>query len=187
MTVLGKFPLDARMSRRRAKVATWSLALRLQKLSGSRCSVSAAAHPSFNSAEHRQTFPRRTPPQVAQRRAFFFDDRYKLPGPLTSSAINTTPPEFLQLNPPILGLLTQQWYYPSAATPCATPLRLLWAYQIVNSTQAQTPQQRAANAKFAKSEQAKRGKPQGQVKRKEEFKSPISKGWIGTLRSHEPL
>lgn len=46
---------------------------------------------------------------------------------------------------------------------------------------AQTPQQRAANAKFAKSEQAKRGKPQGQVKRKEEFKSPISKGWIAVL------
>jgi len=46
---------------------------------------------------------------------------------------------------------------------------------------AQTPQQRAANAKFAKSEQAKRGKPQGQVKRKEEFKSPIGKGWIAVL------
>jgi len=45
---------------------------------------------------------------------------------------------------------------------------------------AQTPQQRAANAKFAKSEAAKRGKPQ-QVKKKEEFKSPISKGWIAVL------
>ncbi|KAF2185127.1 hypothetical protein K469DRAFT_708420 [Zopfia rhizophila CBS 207.26] len=45
----------------------------------------------------------------------------------------------------------------------------------------QTPQQRAANAKFARSEERKMGKPQLQVKRKEDFKSPVSKGWIAVL------
>ncbi|KAF1949618.1 hypothetical protein CC80DRAFT_428733, partial [Byssothecium circinans] len=48
--------------------------------------------------------------------------------------------------------------------------------------QAQTPQQRAANAKFAKREEAKMGKPQEARARKEtSFKSPISKGWIIVL------
>ncbi|KAF2810234.1 uncharacterized protein BDZ99DRAFT_570836 [Mytilinidion resinicola] len=48
-------------------------------------------------------------------------------------------------------------------------------------SKAQTPQQRAANAKFAKSEAAKRGKPQSAIKQKQDFKSPISKGWIIVL------
>ncbi|OCK75911.1 hypothetical protein K432DRAFT_270171, partial [Lepidopterella palustris CBS 459.81] len=45
----------------------------------------------------------------------------------------------------------------------------------------QTPHQRAANAKFAKAEAAKRGKPQSAVKPKEKGKPPISKGWIALL------
>src|SRR4051812_8776815 len=45
------------------------------------------------------------------------------------------------------------------------------------SIQAQTPQQRAANARFARSEEKKMGKPVV-VKRKEDVKSPISRGWI---------
>ncbi|KAF4310142.1 hypothetical protein SLS57_000250 [Botryosphaeria dothidea] len=46
---------------------------------------------------------------------------------------------------------------------------------------AQTPQQRLANERFAKSEAAKRGKPQTAVKKQEAQKSPISKGWIVVL------
>jgi hypothetical protein len=46
---------------------------------------------------------------------------------------------------------------------------------------AQTPQQRAANARFARSEEKKMGKPVQAVKKREEFKSPISKGWIIVL------
>lgn len=45
--------------------------------------------------------------------------------------------------------------------------------------QAQTPQQRLANERYAKSEAAKRGKPPTAVKKQEVHKSPISKGWIG--------
>ncbi|KAF2003467.1 hypothetical protein P154DRAFT_428809 [Amniculicola lignicola CBS 123094] len=47
--------------------------------------------------------------------------------------------------------------------------------------QAQTPQQRAANAKFARREEAKMGKPPTTVTKKQSFKSPISKGWIIVL------
>jgi len=43
--------------------------------------------------------------------------------------------------------------------------------------QAQTPQQRKANEKFTKREEAKRGKPEKSVK-KQKFKSPISQGWL---------
>jgi len=46
---------------------------------------------------------------------------------------------------------------------------------------AQTPQQRRANAKFAKAEEEKRGKPLAQQKKKELEKSPISLGWIAVL------
>ncbi|KAF2671415.1 hypothetical protein BT63DRAFT_423612 [Microthyrium microscopicum] len=47
---------------------------------------------------------------------------------------------------------------------------------------AQTPQQRRANAKFAKSEEDKRGKPISQQKKKrEELKSPISLFWVAIL------
>ena len=46
--------------------------------------------------------------------------------------------------------------------------------------QTQTPQQRRANARFAKAEEDKRGKPQSLLKNKKEVqKSPISTGWIG--------
>ncbi|KAH9844471.1 Endoplasmic reticulum, stress-associated Ramp4 [Teratosphaeria destructans] len=42
---------------------------------------------------------------------------------------------------------------------------------------AQTPQQRRANEQFAKSEAAKRGKPQAQIKKKSEkpAKAPVSR------------
>ncbi|KAK1061829.1 hypothetical protein LTR12_006369 [Friedmanniomyces endolithicus] len=46
---------------------------------------------------------------------------------------------------------------------------------------AQTPQQRRANAQFAKSEEAKRGKPISALKKKTSEKvdkAPISKGWM---------
>ncbi|KAF2757038.1 hypothetical protein EJ05DRAFT_511785 [Pseudovirgaria hyperparasitica] len=35
-----------------------------------------------------------------------------------------------------------------------------------------------ANAKYAKREEAKHGKPQAALQKKEVHKSPISKGWI---------
>jgi len=46
---------------------------------------------------------------------------------------------------------------------------------------AQTPAQRKANAKFARSEEDKRGKPQALLKKKEAQKATISKGWIALL------
>jgi len=47
---------------------------------------------------------------------------------------------------------------------------------------AQTPAQRKANAKFARTEEEKRGKPESlQKKKKENFKSPLSKGWVALL------
>ncbi|GAB1737698.1 hypothetical protein D0862_07770 [Hortaea werneckii] len=47
---------------------------------------------------------------------------------------------------------------------------------------AQTPQQRRANNTFAKAEERKRGKPQGEVLRKEKpTKAPISKTWVYVL------
>jgi len=46
---------------------------------------------------------------------------------------------------------------------------------------AQTPQQRRANAKFAKAEEEKRGKPVAQQKKRELEKSPISTGWMVLL------
>ncbi|QDS67616.1 hypothetical protein FKW77_004177 [Venturia effusa] len=48
---------------------------------------------------------------------------------------------------------------------------------------AQTPAQRKANAKFARTEEQKRGLPESLRKKptKENFKSPLSKGWIALL------
>ncbi|TKA39628.1 hypothetical protein B0A54_10184 [Friedmanniomyces endolithicus] len=51
---------------------------------------------------------------------------------------------------------------------------------------AQTPQQRRANAAFAKSEEAKRGKPISALSNKKKGgekldKAPISKGWMYLL------
>jgi hypothetical protein len=45
----------------------------------------------------------------------------------------------------------------------------------------QTPQQRQANKKFAKTLDAKRGKAPQEVKKKETFKSPISPLWLGAF------
>ncbi|KAK0635276.1 hypothetical protein B0T17DRAFT_484030, partial [Bombardia bombarda] len=49
--------------------------------------------------------------------------------------------------------------------------------------QAQTPQQRRANLKFAKEQEARRGKSEDQIKKKAEKaqKSPISPIWLGIL------
>jgi len=46
---------------------------------------------------------------------------------------------------------------------------------------AQTPEQRKRNAKFAKEQSAKRGKPASEIKKKQDFKSPISPFWLGVL------
>lgn len=48
---------------------------------------------------------------------------------------------------------------------------------------AQTPQQRRANAKFFKEQEANRGKSKDEIKKKtkEAFKSPISPLWLGVL------
>jgi len=43
---------------------------------------------------------------------------------------------------------------------------------------AQTPQQRKANAKFAKAQDSARGKPESAIKKKDKAKPPISKGWV---------
>lgn len=77
---------------------------------------------------------------------------------------------------------------PSRPSQLQTPLPLNRAPSLhsttladtISSRQAQTPQQRLANERFAKSEASKRGKPQATIKKQEAHKSPISKGWIGT-------
>ncbi|PMD34592.1 hypothetical protein L207DRAFT_588110 [Hyaloscypha variabilis F] len=57
-----------------------------------------------------------------------------------------------------------------------------WDFLIIITTSpAQTPQQRKANDKFKKAQDAKRGKPASEIKKKEEFKSPISPIWLGVL------
>jgi hypothetical protein len=52
---------------------------------------------------------------------------------------------------------------------------------IPDSLQAQTPQQRRANAKFFKEQEVNRGKSREEIKKKtkETFKSPISPLWLG--------
>jgi Ribosome associated membrane protein RAMP4 len=47
----------------------------------------------------------------------------------------------------------------------------------------QTPQQRKANEKFKKAQDAKRGKPASEIKKRENFKSPISPLWLGKSSS----
>merc|ERR1711977_292346 len=50
-----------------------------------------------------------------------------------------------------------------------------------NNTMAQTPEQRKRNAKFTKEQNAKRGKPAQELKKKQEFKSPVSPVVLGVL------
>ncbi|KIN03826.1 hypothetical protein OIDMADRAFT_118078, partial [Oidiodendron maius Zn] len=45
----------------------------------------------------------------------------------------------------------------------------------------QTPEQRKRNQKFAKGLTAKMGKPQSEIKKKQDFKSPISPLYLGLL------
>ena len=47
--------------------------------------------------------------------------------------------------------------------------------------QAQTPQQRKANERYARQEAAKRGKPESAIKQKQKWEPPISRLWIGTF------
>lgn len=51
--------------------------------------------------------------------------------------------------------------------------------KITHPGQAQTPQQRKANERYAKQESAKRGKSESVVKQKQKSNPPISKLWIG--------
>lgn len=56
--------------------------------------------------------------------------------------------------------------------------------------QAQTPQQRRANLKFAKEQEAKMGKSTEDIKKmakKETAKAPISPIWLGMRRAPSPL
>jgi hypothetical protein len=48
-------------------------------------------------------------------------------------------------------------------------------------SQAQTPQQRAANARFAKQQESKMGKPAVTIVKQQKQKSPISMGWVVAL------
>jgi len=50
----------------------------------------------------------------------------------------------------------------------------------MNYYQVQTPQQRRANAKFARTEEQKRGKPESDIKKPEKQKSPVSMGVLST-------
>ena len=52
---------------------------------------------------------------------------------------------------------------------------------IAIDVQAQTPQQRKANERYAKQEAAKRGKPENALKQRQKFKPQISRLWIGKL------
>merc|ERR1712230_175491 len=50
-----------------------------------------------------------------------------------------------------------------------------------NNTMAQTPEQRKRNTKFTKEQNAKRGKPAQELKKKQEFKSPVGPVVLGVL------
>lgn len=57
-----------------------------------------------------------------------------------------------------------------------------------NKKKAQTPQQRRANLKFVKDQEARRGKSEEQIKKraKDTPKSPISPIWLGKLFTFSP-
>lgn len=80
---------------------------------------------------------------------------------------------------------TAQWYLNPLSNPHRGPRSLNNPYfvrLVANCsfpTQAQTPQQRRANEKFAKSENAKRGKPQSALKKTDLQKSPVGKIAVG--------
>ncbi|KAF1982354.1 glycosyltransferase family 2 protein [Aulographum hederae CBS 113979] len=65
-----------------------------------------------------------------------------------------------------------------AAKAKSAPVMGTLAHKDKSNGHAQTPQQRRANEKFARSEAAKRGKPEAAVKKSEPGKSTISKGWL---------
>ncbi|KAL1393280.1 hypothetical protein HDK64DRAFT_259777 [Phyllosticta capitalensis] len=86
----------------------------------------------------------------------------------TASYRAPPPPRLLRIHPRL------------AATLCNKHTLLSKPSQ-PDSAMAQTPQQRLANERFAKSEAAKRGKPAPVVKKQEVQKAPISKGWVVLL------
>lgn len=63
--------------------------------------------------------------------------------------------------------------------------RITWSTRADTGLQAQTPQQRQANARYAKAQEKKMGKPESAqaVKPRGPQKSPISKTWISTWHS----
>ena len=61
----------------------------------------------------------------------------------------------------------------------STGCNLAWPWMMINTCQAQTPQQRRANDRFAKTEAAKRGKAPTTIKPKKNTKSPLSASWVG--------
>jgi len=66
-------------------------------------------------------------------------------------------------------------------TTSLSPMKRKMTNAIVS--QAQTPEQRLRNAKFTKAQDARRGKPESEVKVKRDVKSPVSPVVVGTLCS----
>ena len=58
------------------------------------------------------------------------------------------------------------------------------AHELTRAKKVQTPQQRRANEAFAKKQETKRGKNEPVVKKAVPQKSPVSKFWLCTFRSH---
>ncbi|KAJ5472438.1 hypothetical protein N7530_006439 [Penicillium desertorum] len=59
-------------------------------------------------------------------------------------------------------------------------VKVILPWMMINMSQAQTPQQRRANERFAKTEAAKRGKAPT-IKPKKNTKSPLSASWVVLL------
>jgi hypothetical protein len=62
-------------------------------------------------------------------------------------------------------------------------VKVILPWMMINMSQAQTPQQRRANERFAKTEAAKRGKAPT-IKPKKNTKSPLSASWVGMYLTH---
>ena len=71
------------------------------------------------------------------------------------------------------------WTWCEYSADSCRPLRSLLPVQ------AQTPQQRRANERYARQEAAKRGKPESAIKQKQNFSPSISPIWIGALSEHQ--
>lgn len=70
------------------------------------------------------------------------------------------------------------WYY----SPRRSIVLLVGSLGVLTLLQAQTPEQRMKNQKFAKENTARMGKPESAIKKKDkDQKSPISPIWLGIL------